>query len=289
MGNEIKIRLQGHEKFPLREGWLNKGIKAVKNNPMVFQKNGTDILGVGTNMVKSIRFWLNAFQLIKESPKNGAVLTELGEIIYKYDKNIIDDFTLWLLHMNLICNNREATSWYLFFNRCDINEFDKKTLFNHMKRELIKYTGNDNFSENSLNSDIDVLFSMYSKNKNVGDPEDKNTSPFSRLGLLQKMGDIVYKTQPDIRKINEWVVLEIIARFLENDISVSIDTAIMSENGVARITQLGIIAINDILDKLDMIGCIRINRTAGLDMIYRVENYNYDSVAIAEQYYTNRE
>lgn len=30
MGNEIKIRLQGHEKFPLREGWLNKGIKAVK-------------------------------------------------------------------------------------------------------------------------------------------------------------------------------------------------------------------------------------------------------------------
>ena len=63
----------------------------------------------------------------------------------------------------------------------------------------------------------------------------------------------------------------------------------MSENGVARITQLGIIAINDILDKLDMIGCIRINRTAGLDMIYRVENYNYDSVAIAEQYYTNRE
>ena len=48
---------------------------------MVFQKNGTDILGVGTNMVKSIRFWLNAFQLIKESPKNGAVLTELGEII----------------------------------------------------------------------------------------------------------------------------------------------------------------------------------------------------------------
>ena len=44
MGNEIKIRLQGHEKFPLREGWLNKGIKAVKNNPMVFQKNGTCLL-----------------------------------------------------------------------------------------------------------------------------------------------------------------------------------------------------------------------------------------------------
>ena len=37
MGNEIKIRLQGHEKFPLREGWLNKGIKAVKNNPSMIE------------------------------------------------------------------------------------------------------------------------------------------------------------------------------------------------------------------------------------------------------------
>lgn len=42
---KIKIRLQGHEKFVLREGWLNKGIAQVKNNPTVFLgKEGPDVM-----------------------------------------------------------------------------------------------------------------------------------------------------------------------------------------------------------------------------------------------------
>ena len=49
------IRLKGHEKFHLREGWITKGLYGVDKNPKVFTGNeGTDQLGVGTNMVKSI-------------------------------------------------------------------------------------------------------------------------------------------------------------------------------------------------------------------------------------------
>ena len=124
---EIKIRLQGHEKFALREGWLAKGLKAVKLYPLVFQKEGTDILGVGTNMVKSIRFWLNVYGLIEENQRSGAKLTSLGEIVFNYDRYFEDIFTIWMLHIIITSNSKEATSWYIFFNKCELEEFDKKT------------------------------------------------------------------------------------------------------------------------------------------------------------------
>ena len=53
------IRLKGHEKFHLREGWIAKGLYGVSKNAKVFTGNeGTDQLGVGTNMVKSIKYWM---------------------------------------------------------------------------------------------------------------------------------------------------------------------------------------------------------------------------------------
>jgi hypothetical protein len=286
---EIKIRLQGHEKFALREGWLAKGLKAVKLYPLVFQKEGTDILGVGTNMVKSIRFWLNVYGLIEENQRSGAKLTSLGEIVFNYDRYFEDIFTIWMLHIIITSNSKEATSWYIFFNKCELEEFDKKTIFNYMKSELSKYLGNDEFSENSLNSDIDVLLSMYSRNKIDDDPENNNISPFVRLELLKKSDDMIEKKRPDIRKVNEWVILLIVSKFLKDENSISIDDAIMSENGIAKITQLSSITINDLLDKLDMMGYIRINRTAGLDMIYRTEKCDYNFDEIVRKYYMNRE
>ena len=42
---------------------------------------------------------------------------------------------------------------------------------------------------------------------------------------------------------------------------------------------------NALLDKLDAAGYIRVDRTAGLDMIYQVEKLNPEK--IIEDYYTN--
>ena len=56
MASNVKVdmKLQGHEKFTLRDGWLNKGLMMVSRDPMAFQgKNGPDIFGIGNNMVKS--------------------------------------------------------------------------------------------------------------------------------------------------------------------------------------------------------------------------------------------
>ena len=40
-----KPKLQGHEKFCVREGWINKGLKIVSSNPKAFMgKEGPDNL-----------------------------------------------------------------------------------------------------------------------------------------------------------------------------------------------------------------------------------------------------
>ena len=108
---QIKIKLQGHEKFALRDGWLNKGLIMVERDSTAFQgKNGPDIFGIGNNMVKSLRYWLKAFWLIQESSSKGATLTKFGHIIWENDPYFEDIYTIWLLHSQIVKNVEEATS-----------------------------------------------------------------------------------------------------------------------------------------------------------------------------------
>lgn len=48
----------GHESFPFRHTWLTKGVTAFAKDPTIFSKDeAMVILGVGKNMVQSIRHW----------------------------------------------------------------------------------------------------------------------------------------------------------------------------------------------------------------------------------------
>ena len=138
------IRLKGHEKFHLREGWITKGLFGVQNNPRIFTGNdGSEQLGVGTNMVKSIKYWMLAMGLISEDQRNGAILTPMGSLIASYDAYVEDYFTLWLLHSHIAKNEYRSIVWYLFFNKCDVDEFTKEEIYAVVKKELIAYVGTD--------------------------------------------------------------------------------------------------------------------------------------------------
>lgn len=284
VNDKVKIRLQGHEKFVLREGWLNKGIMQVKSNPTVFLgKEGPDVFGIGNNMVKSLRYWLKAFGLIVEKGAAGVQLSKCGEVVQKYDSYFEDVFTLWTLHSNIVHNADEATTWYLFFNCCDIDDMDKEQIAQIMIRELNKYTNNASFSEKSLRNDIDVVLSMYGKVKEMVDPEDKNISPFAQLDLIKSVDGTFSKSQPDRRKVTEWNVLYELARHLSDKEYVSIDEISDGVGSISAIYQIGSVAINEYLDKLDAMGFIRVDRTAGLDIIYRVSDITQEMVM--KEYY----
>lgn len=277
--NKIKFRLQGHEKFALREGWLSKGLIAIKEEPMVFRSKITpDIFGIGNNMVKSLRYWMKAFGLMREENERGAILTSLGEIIYDNDVYIEDIFTIWALHSYIAKNIEEATTWYMYFNRCDVRDLNKEQIELIIGREISKYVNGQTFSEQSLKNDIDVLLNMYSRNREVSDPEDKNISPFSQLGIIKNIDGLYTNNHPDRRKINAWNILYELAIIMDGMDSVSIEKATNGEKSISSIYHLTNIVVNQLLDKLDALGYIRMDRTAGLDMIYRMKDFTPESV-----------
>lgn len=277
--NKIKFRLQGHEKFALREGWLSKGLTVIKEDPMVFRsKIAPDIFGIGNNMVKSLRYWMKAFGLMREENECGAILTSLGEIIYDNDVYIEDIFTVWTLHSYIAKNIEEATTWYMYFNRCDVRDLNKEQIELIIGREISKYVNGQTFSEQSLKNDIDVLLNMYSRNREVSDPEDKNISPFSQLDIIKNIDGLYTKNHPDRRKINAWNILYELAVIMDGIDSVSIEKVIIGEKSISSIYHLTNVVVNQLLDNLDSLGYIRVDRTAGLDMIYRMKDFTPESV-----------
>ena len=279
MQNKIKFRLQGHEKFALREGWLSKGLTVIKEDPMVFRsKIAPDIFGIGNNMVKSLRYWMKAFGLMREENECGAILTSLGEIIYDNDVYIEDIFTVWTLHSYIAKNIEEATTWYMYFNRCDVRDLNKEQIELIIGREISKYVNGQTFSEQSLKNDIDVLLNMYSRNREVSDPEDKNISPFSQLDIIKNIDGLYTKNHPDRRKINAWNILYELAVIMDGIDSVSIEKVTNGEKSISSIYHLTNVVVNQLLDNLDSLGYIRVDRTAGLDMIYRMKDFTPESV-----------
>lgn len=283
---KIKMRLQGHEKFPLRDGWLNKGLREVNQNEEAFiKKDAPDSFGIGSNMVKSLRYWMRALGLVDE--KSGkAYLSQLGQLVLDYDPYLEDPFSLWTMHICIANNIGEATSWYMYFNRCDAEELEKDQIVSILHREVIKYAQGQSFSDKSLMNDVDVLLSMYSKDKENDDPEDKNISPFAQLGLIRYRNGKYCKVRPDKRKIVVEVVLYYLALLLAGRDSMAIDTLINGERGISKILHLSTIDANEFLDRLDSLGYIRVDRTAGIDMIYAINPL--EAREVLENYYNNR-
>ena len=60
-----------HETFALRYGWLTKGMQELnkeelgKQAPVFEAEDATVRLGVGKNMVSSIRYWLQATRIVE--------------------------------------------------------------------------------------------------------------------------------------------------------------------------------------------------------------------------------
>ncbi|SEF45165.1 DUF4007 family protein [Lachnospira multipara] len=286
MTNENTFKLQGHEKFALREGWLTKGLVEVKNSiydNVFLEKDAAEIFGIGNNMVKSLRYWMKVLGLTNNS---GSELTEFGDLVARYDIYIEDPFTLWIMHSNISKDVQNATSWYMYFNKCDAEDLDKNQIHKILYREISKYAPGKRISERSLDSDIDVLLNMYSKRKENDDPEDKNVSPFSQLFLIKNSAGKYSKLHPSMKGFSELIVLYEIALKMKDRETLAIDELINGECGLNKIYNISGVVVNDYLDKLDAAGFIRVDRTAGLDMIYSIQQL--DSNTILEKYYENK-
>lgn len=185
------MRFGGHETFPVREGWLNKGLRLLIEDPAkMTDEYYADWLGVGRNMGKSIKHWLVATGLAQalgtRTNKKGVFeCTSLGKLIYENDPHFVEAGTWWILHVNLVNNPRDAYSWSWYFNTFNLTRFDRAVCVEGLRQHL-QMQGSSMPSAKTLQRDISCLLSTYAKKipPSKEDPEDASESPFTDLGLL---------------------------------------------------------------------------------------------------------
>ncbi len=177
----------GHESFYLREGWLKKGLDVLAKNPALFQKinliDAINNLGVGSNMVKAMKYWLEKANLIYRTKENEYILTEECKLIRHNDPYFQHQNTLWVLHYHLSNNSR---IWEWLFQQ-DVALFGKTEMI-----ELIsnKFKENDaKFAKKTISDSINTFINTYAKNKKIFDPEDNIISPLSKLKLISHFDD----------------------------------------------------------------------------------------------------
>ena len=183
-----------NETFNLRYSWLNKGLKEFKKNPYIFSADeATLTLGVGKNMVNSIKYWLNAYQVIDFS-LDSPVETNFGRIINKHDPYLENPATLWLLHWKLCTNPDSATFYYWFFNQFKKTKFTKIELVNEIG-EWLDDKGCKKVSPSTLERDALLLLKTFSSSSDeVKNFEESLENPFYALNLLSKNTDNSYST-----------------------------------------------------------------------------------------------
>jgi hypothetical protein len=188
------MRFGGHETFSIREGWLFKGLKLLSEKPECFQKDDLhEVLGVGSNMAKSIRHWITATGLAevgirlgkKKNSLSTLKMTKFGSFILKNDPYMIEPGTWWALHINIVTNTDHAIAWGWFFSHLNQIRFDRGRAIEEFNRYL-RTTSQRAPSPKTLERDMACLLQTYARRipASIEDPEDSKECPFLELGLV---------------------------------------------------------------------------------------------------------
>ena len=92
----------GHESFACKSLWLKRGYDFVIAGHSFNNEDAVVHLGVGKNMVNSIKYWMRAFGLLKAEGELTSLAHKLMSNENGYDPFFEDTGSLWLLHFNLI-------------------------------------------------------------------------------------------------------------------------------------------------------------------------------------------
>lgn len=184
----MKYIFSGHESFQCRHLWLKKGFDFLESGKKFSNPSSVVVLGVGKNMVASIRYWMKAFNLIdgNDIPNEFAIrlLSDNG-----WDPYIEDEGTIWLLHYNLIKKGLASTYSFIFNElRKEKIEFTKLNYLSFVKRKA-QLAGITQISEKTLTDDFNVMVKMYIRAfGKVKDKEDSFPGLFTELDLIRCYG-----------------------------------------------------------------------------------------------------
>lgn len=212
------MQFGGHETFPLREGWLHKGLALVHSDARAFDDDHvSDRLGVGRNMAKSIRHWLLACGLVESSALEIAP-TALGRRIWSDDPYFLSATTWWLMHVELVVSKSRGYSWWWFFNQFHSERFEKPTCVEALRRHLA-FVKSRVPKDETLLRDVGCMLACYARPIPAlrEDPEDARHSPLIELGLIDHHRESgQYRVNRGAKDVSQSVLAYSIARSFES-------------------------------------------------------------------------
>lgn len=183
MTQTVRFNFGGHATFPVRYGWLPKGLNQLTQKGAFTANTQTaDELGLGSKMVESLAYWLTMTGLSKDN-KNAHGPSRAAELIDKYDPYFERPGTWWFLHF--ILARQEGSVWSWFFNDYPDRIFDRVTATD----AFVAYARTHSQRAPSAamaQRDVACLLSAYGARPGVDlvDPEDIGACPFREMGLL---------------------------------------------------------------------------------------------------------
>ncbi len=215
----MKYSFSGHDKFDCKIDWLSKSL--LYNKPLIVSDETIETLGLGSNMIKSLKHWEKVFEI--ENLKN--ILKENDIFFESLD-------TLWLMHYNLVKN---VTLYNLFFNKMNFYRFTKEDIFNFIMSFLKEK--NINFSENTIYNDIIVFLKMY---------EDF----FKELNIIKKFDNFYKLNIKGKNEISDALFLYFLADFIEVTNSKNSISLATLQHGNFSLQKTLIMSENALFDKL---------------------------------------
>lgn len=148
-------------------------------------------LGVGKNMVRSIRFWVEVMGVATAEPNKTLLPTSFGRAVFAedgFDPFLEDVRTLWLLHWNVATRADPLFAWHFLLYSWPFGELTRSEALAALIREARRFSAPH--SEVTLGIHLDVFLHTYIPTRAArGSLEQSLDSPLSELELFQQLGD----------------------------------------------------------------------------------------------------
>jgi hypothetical protein len=288
------MRFSGHESFACRYAWIPKALQAIRVDANIFAQEDQAMveLGIGKNMVRSIRFWVEAAGMAMPCTDGSLRPTSLGELIFKsggLDPYMEDVQTLWLIHWNLSTHIEDPIfAWEFLFSRWQESEFTESSILKAFARETMGKSRR--LSPVTLEQHLQVFLHTYLPTRGrKGDvAEDNLDCPLTELEMLRKVGDresasgqqrreAVYAfSRDDKPSINQalfaYCVLDFWDKLYPNEQTVSVQSLVSGVCGPGQVFKIPEQDIFARLPDLESItgGKVRYSDSAALPQIQRV-------------------
>lgn len=190
LGSSSGGRFSGHESFACRYGWIPKFYDLLVHHPELIRQDEEVMvaMGIGRNMVKSVRFWAQAFGLMDDSPRAPVSATPFAHWLLDRDRGddpYLEDLgSLWLLHWRLAATANLA-AWEVAFFEIPEREILRRFLVQRVERRATEL--DKKLSASTVRQHVDIFLSCYvAPLQAAGQTVEENLGcPLQELGLVR--------------------------------------------------------------------------------------------------------